>query len=254
VPASGVGTGHEPGHPAGEAVDHRAPGGGCDDRGVGIEHHVERTGAVRARTSVVGALMLVSSVFVACGNDDEPTAAPETCASLVDRASRAIEVREQVDLLDDAIVSCRAIEALDVELRRHPGIIGFDTATFIANRCDRSDDETVTSSPICGQSLSAAPTTTVAVVEEVYEGQTLDGRMVEIRPSDVAFVEGKPEPIVRIVDIATEDGCEALAAERATWQALLSDPERADQASVYARHADNVAIFVGCTAPPTSGE
>jgi hypothetical protein len=212
---------------------------------------VDARGGRRLRRSVAGALVLLASV-AACDADDETTATPQTCASLVDRAARASEVREQVDLLDDAIVACRAIEALDVELRRHPGMIRFDTVTFIANRCDRSDDETVTSSPICGQSLSAVPTTTIAVVEEVYEGQTLDGRMVEIRPSDVEFVEGKPEPIIRIVDIATEDGCEALAAERSTWQALLLDPELADQASVYARHADNVAVFVGCTTPPTT--
>ena len=188
-------------------------------------------GRWRVGAFLVGALVVLASV-AGCDSDDETTAAPETCASLVDKASRAIEVRQQVELLDDAIVACRAVEALDVELRRHPGIIRFDTATFIANRCDRSDDETVTSSPICGQSLSAAPTTTIAVVEEVYEGQTLDGRMVEIRPTDVEFVEGKPEPIIRIVDIATEDGCEALAAERSTWQALLLDPDVADQASV----------------------
>jgi hypothetical protein len=206
-----------------------------------------------ARRAALGAIAVLTPLVVAsCGDDQANVAATPTCASLVDRAARASETRQQVDLLDDAIVVCRAIEALDVEVRRHPGMIGYDTATFIAARCERSTDKTVTASAICAQRAAAIPTTTIAVVEEVYEGQTLDGRTVEIRPSDVPFVEGKPEPIVRLVDVALEDGCEALAAERANWEARVDDPAIGDQASVYARHADNVAVFVGCVAPPTT--
>jgi hypothetical protein len=223
----------------------------CDDRTVAIRILQRRPWPRCVGRAALGAIAALAPLVIAgCGDDEANVAAPPTCASVVDRAARASETRQQVDLLDDAIVVCRAIEALDVEIRRHAGMIGYDTATFIAGRCDRATDETVTSSAICLQRAAGVPTTTIAVVEEVYEGQTLDGRTVVIRPSDVPFVEGKPEPIVRLVDVALEDGCEALAAEKANWEARIDDPNIGDQASVYARHADNVAVFVGCGETP----
>jgi hypothetical protein len=211
-----------------------------------------RRAVLGSRLLIVAAVLGLAPALAACDSQETAVAVPETCASIVERAARASEIRQQVDLLDDAIVACRAIEALDVELRRHPGIIGFDTITFVEQRCDRSPDQAVVTSAICTR--AAPPTTTTTLVVLTYQGQTLDGRTVEITEEDVAFVEGKPEPIVRLVDIALEDGCDALATERANWEARVDDPVIGQQASVYARHADNVAVFVGCTPPPTTGD
>ena len=59
-----------------------------------------------------------------------------------------------------------------------------------------------------------------------YVGQTMDGREVTIGPEDTEFVDGKPAAIVAIVDIAAEDGCAGVEAERDRW---LADVERSDR-------------------------
>ena len=207
-------------------------------------------GAVR-RTLL--ATLAVAPLLASCGDDGREAAAQVTCQSIVEGAARESELQRQIEILDRAIAACSGIAALDVELQRHRGLVGFDTATFVTGRCARTSSTATQLSAICA---AAQPPDQVAAPPEdeveVYVGQSLDGRSVEITDEQVAFVEGKPTPIVQLVDIATEDGCEGLAAERARWTALLLDPALGDQASVYARHADNVAAFIGCEAPPTT--
>ena len=74
----------------------------------------------------------------------------------------------------------------------------------------------------------------------------MDGREVTIDLGDTDFVDGKPSAIVAIVDIAAEDGCPGVEAERDRWLAQTNDPLVGDEASVYARHAENVLAFIGC--------
>jgi hypothetical protein len=212
-----------------------------------------RSGSVGALVGL--AALVVVALTAGCGEDEAATAARDTCQSVVQEAARESELRRQVELLDNAIAICSGVAALDVELQRHRGLVGFDTDTFVAGRCARTSSAATQSSPICATAL--APVEAAAEAEdtvETYVGQTLDGRTVEITDEQVPFAEGKPQPIVQLVDIAAEDGCDALLQERARWQTLVVDPLVGDQASVYAQHADNVAAFIGCTSPPTTDD
>ena len=101
-------------------------------------------------------------------------------------------------------------------------------------------------SSVCTDVITTTPTTIGGLTEVEYIGQTMDGREVTIGPGDTAFVDGKPVAIVAIVDIAAEDGCEGVEAEGARWLAQIDDPVIGDEASVYARHAENVLAFMGC--------
>ena len=101
-------------------------------------------------------------------------------------------------------------------------------------------------SSVCTDVASPTSTTIAGVPEIEYVGQTMDGREVTIDPGDTEFVDGKPAAIVAIVDIAAEDGCEGVEAERVRWLAQSTDPIVGDEASVYARHAENVLAFMGC--------
>lgn len=174
------------------------------------------------------------------------------CAATVREASSAAEVADQIRLLDTALVACRSYAALTAELARYPGIVGYDLDTFVEKRCTEIDDEAVRAAPACR--TVAAPTTVVArttVPELVFVGQTLDGREIEIRPSErTRFVGEIPEYVQQTVDILFESGCEGVLAQRDFWAALVDDPETGDEASVYAQHAQNVADYVGCESTP----
>ena len=80
----------------------------------------------------------------------------------------------------------------------------------------------------------------------------MDGREVTIGPDDTEFVDGKPVAIVAIVDIAAEDGCVGVEAERVRWLAEANDPLTGDEASIYAQHAENVLAFIGCEVTDTA--
>lgn len=190
--------------------------------------------------------------LVACRPPSDEEADRRTgCAAAVEEASQAVEVDEQVELLDRALLTCRSYDALAAELARHPGIIGYDIPTFVALRCTRVDAAT-RRSPACATVV--APTTPVPVVTAatvVYVGDTLDGRQVEIRPSATTrFVGDVPAVVQQTVDIAIESGCEGVLAQRDLWATRVDDPVIGDEASVYAQHAQNVADYIRCDAPP----
>lgn len=197
------------------------------------------------------ASLVITSAGAAC-TAPEPTVAPrEPCRSIVDEAAVAMELDQQVALLDDALVVCRDVAALDRALAAHPGAVAVDGATFAARRCTDPPDDRVLSSTICR--TVAPPTTTTLPPESpgsgVYVGITLDGREVEILASDTLFTQGRPVPIVQIVDIGTEDGCEGVEAEYERWLAGVPNPVFGDFASVYAQHALNVLSTLGCPPP-----
>jgi hypothetical protein len=174
------------------------------------------------------------------------------CADTVDDAADAIEIDDQKRLLDQALLQCRSVADLTRELDRHPGLIGFSTDAFVAIRCERIEDRATQRAPTCASVIS--PTTTApptTVVDLVFVGDTLDGRRIEIRPSDtVRFVGEVPEVIQQTVDIAIESDCDGLIEQRDRWFARIGDPDIGDVASVYARHAQNVAAYVQCEVPP----
>lgn len=185
----------------------------------------------------------------ACDADPDEQSVRDPCVRTMERASRAVEISDQIELLDSALLSCRSFTAYDAQLGRYPGIIGYEGLAYVMTRCaELSGDELVSASAVCTDVASQIPTTTIARVPELeYVGQTMDGREVTIREDDAEFVDGKPAAIVAIVDIATEDGCSGVEDALARWLARTNDPIIGDQASVYARHAENVLAFIGCT-------
>ena len=182
--------------------------------------------------------------------DDD--AAPTGCAATVEEAAVAVEVDEQVALLDTALVTCRSYRAFTSELARHPGITGYDTATFVSLRCERVTDELIRTSPTCATVIAPATTLPPTTLPElVFVGDTLDGRQVEIRPSaTIRFVGEVPEVVQQTVDIALESGCEGVIVQRDLWANRVGDPLFGDEASVYAQHAQNVAAYIQCETPP----
>jgi hypothetical protein len=197
---------------------------------------------------VVAGLVLLG---IGCDDDAPQQSGGDPCVRTIERASRAAEISEQIEFLDSALLSCRSFTAYDAQLGRYPGIVGYDGLTYVSTRCAAlASDELVSASSVCKD--VAPPSTTVAgVPEPEYVGQSLEGREVTIGPDDTDFVDGKPAAIVAIVDIAAEDGCMGVEAERARWLAQLNDPIAGDQASVYARHAENVLAFIGCETEST---
>ncbi|MGH9134822.1 MAG: hypothetical protein ACRDZZ_12865 [Ilumatobacteraceae bacterium] len=189
---------------------------------------------------------IVVAGAVACDSDPDAESGGDPCVRTIERASQVAEIGEQVELLDAALVACRSFTAYDAQLGRYPGIIGYDSLTYVTNRCAAlADDELVSESAVCTGVV--IPTTTIEGSPELeYVGQTLDGREVTIGPDDTEFVEGNPVAIVAIVDIAAEDGCPGVEIELTNWLARINDPIIGDQASVYAQHAENVLAFMGC--------
>ena len=85
----------------------------------------------------------------------------------------------------------------------------------------------------------------------MFVGDTLDGRQVEIRPSaTIQFVGEVPAVVQQTVDIALESGCEGVIEQRDLWVSRVGDPLFGDEASVYAQHAQNVALYIQCEVPP----
>ncbi len=191
--------------------------------------------------------------FTACdAPGDDGSAAPTGCAATVADASQAAETDEQVRLLDAALVTCRSYRSFTDELARYPGIIGYDAATFVSLRCARVTDEAVRTSPTCATVIAPATTPPpTTLVEVVFVGDTLDGRQVEIRPSaTIEFVGEVPAVVQQTVDIALESGCEGVIEQRDLWVSRVDDPLFGDEASVYAQHAQNVALYIQCDVPP----
>jgi hypothetical protein len=193
---------------------------------------------------VLAGLVLVG---VACDADAEQQSGGDPCVRSIERASRAAEISDQIEFLDSALLSCRSFTAYDAQLGRYPGIIGYDGLTYVSTRCAAlADDELVSASAVCTDIASPTSSTLGGAPALEYVGQTLDGREVTIGPDDTEFVDGKPVAIVAIVDIAAEDGCIGVEAERDRWLAEANDPITGDEASIYAQHAENVLAFIGC--------
>lgn len=202
------------------------------------------------RSAVVS--VLAAAALVACTPDDGQEAVPtDPCRATIDEAAAAAEIREQVDLLDRALVVCSGPDVFAVNVERHPTLLGWDVSTYFANRCATADDESVRRSRIC-TSEQVTPTTapTAAVPEVVWVGTTLDGREIEIRPrAGRPFEDGRPRVILEMVSIAERLGCDGVEAEYQRWFEQVDDPLIGDEASVYAQHARDIMAFIGCEPP-----
>jgi len=198
---------------------------------------------------------MVASMAVACTPDEESADGATGCSASVEAAAEAIEPDQQVALLDDALVACSSYATFRSEVSEYPGIIGYDFDTYLTLRCERTDDERVRDTPACDAAVGPATSPPALTAPElVFVGETLDGRRVEITPSEVVEFEGEvPAVVQQTVDIAVESGCEGVIAQRDLWADRADDPEIGDVASVYAQHAQNVAIYIQCETPPLPG-
>ncbi|MEQ8439458.1 MAG: hypothetical protein RIB65_18355 [Ilumatobacter fluminis] len=199
--------------------------------------------------------LLLLAPLAACTPDDE-TDASTGCAERVRVASRAIEPDDQVRLLDDALLACNSYEGFRAQVGQYPGIIGYDLDTFLELRCVNATDERVGATAAC-RAVVAPPTTPPedTEVELVFVGDTIDGRRVEIRPSsDVPFEGDIPEVVQQTVDIAVESGCLGVLRQRNIWLDRVDDSDLGDIASVFAQHAQNVAVYIGCEPDPIAPE
>lgn len=212
----------------------------------------DRTFISRRRLAFLAGPVLILAAGCSRHNATDDGSGVTGCAAIVAEASLAREVDDQVTLLDSAIVACSSYVALTTELDRYPGITGYSTETFVSLRCINAVDDSVRRAATC--TAFAVPTTTMSTpteVELVFVGEALDGRTVEIRPDgNTQFVGDVPAVIQQTVDIAFESGCEGVTAQRDLWAAQVADPTIGDQASVYAKHAENVLIYIGCPATP----
>ena len=203
----------------------------------------------RSTFVVAVAATIVALATTACSPDEQT--AESGCVSTVHDASLAVEVADEVRLLDLALVRCTSVQELTAEMGKYPGIVGYDLHTFVELRCSHVADETVRTSPACVSFTATTVVPTTGPVELVFVGETLDGRRIEIRPdADTVFVGDVPQVVQQTVDIAVEAGCDGVIAQRDLWASRINDPVIGDEASVYAHHAQNVANYIGCTSPP----
>ena len=205
------------------------------------------------RTGVTALATVTLALLSACSsarNDIE--VATTGCAATVAEAARATEVDQQITLLDTALLVCRSYRSFADEMARYPSIIGYDTATFASLRCAKVTDEAIRTSPTCATVI--APVTTLpppTLPDVVFVGETLDGRQIELRPSATILFDGDvPAVVQQTVDIFHESGCDGVIEQRNLWASRVSDPAFGDIASVYAKHAQNVADYVQCVSPP----
>ena len=203
----------------------------------------------RGRALALAVIVSVSAAACDASGSDDASAG---CADIVRDASLAVEVEEQIRLLDRALLVCRSVDSLTNELERYPGIVGYETATYVSLRCAKVDDEAIREAPTCSAVITPATTVPPTTLPEiVFVGDTLDGRQVEIRPSATTRFEGDvPAVVQQTVDIAIESGCEGVIEQRDLWASRVDDTELGDEASVYAQHAQNVANYIKCDAAP----
>jgi hypothetical protein len=193
------------------------------------------------------AAVALIGVTGACATETDLDTGPDTCRSLVERASVTADINDVVAILEDAMLECGTIGRLDRELERFPSIVAVETAAFVDRRCTEADDVTIASSDICAEvtPIAAAGEATTTTAPS-YVGRTLDGRDITIRPGPgTPFVGDTPAPVIQIVDVAAEDGC-AEVEELRDWWTAQSEGTGGDVASVYAQHAVNVMSFLGC--------
>ena len=202
------------------------------------------------RCFIIAIAMAASSSATACSAPDAAFIPLDPCERRVADAADAIEPVEQVALLDEAIFLCDGLSTMVAAIEDHPGLLGVDSVSFLGRRCSRTDQAAVATSPVCTdplvRSASSEPTDN-ADGEVGYLGLARDGSEVLIMPStDVTFIDGRPRAISAMVDIAVVEGCAALLSERDRWAALIDDTVEGQQASVFARHGDDLAAYLGC--------
>jgi hypothetical protein len=220
-------------------------------------------GAMRAVRLALAAALLAGGA--GCDRDD--TVEQPTCAGSVDAAADEIEVADQLRGLDEALLWCGSYDAYVAELAGQAGLIGYSPQTYVKLRCTNLADARLRDSPTCR--VANPPTTPPAVTtpDLVYAAATLDGRVIELRPSDAVPFRGDVPAVVQdTVDIAVSQGCPGVIAQRDLWagrattEAAEADPASglspADIASAYAQHAIHVALWIGCAgaelAPPAT--
>lgn len=202
----------------------------------------------RALAALIASALLAP--VVACSSSDDADTAASSCRATVADAVSAREIPEQIALLDRALIVCRTTEAFDAAFSAHPDAFGVSGLEYATSRCDAPPNERVSLSSIC-RDLSPPTTTQPFLFDsqiETYLGVTLDGREVTLTSDEIRFVEGRPAIIVQITDIFTEEGCVGIEREYRRWVDQVLDPERGDEASIYAQHALNLLRFFGC--PP----
>lgn len=216
---------------------------------------------MRPGVTLLGTVAITVGVIAGCAADDARPVTVDPCARRIGEAAEAIDIDDQVRLLDEAMYVCRTLDEFAAGVADHPGIMAVEPVVFLARRCIRSEIAAVQESPICDTAAVSAliapdaadPSGTAPVdvaADPVYLGETLDGRTVEIVPdADTPFVDGRPQVIVRMVDLAFSDGCDGLVEEREYWSARAADPDVGDEASVYARHAISLMEFIDCEVP-----
>jgi hypothetical protein len=215
---------------------------------------VRGAGAVVPRRTAASVVAIALGVAMLGGCSTEEGETVTGCEATVAAASTAVEVDDQIRLLDTAFVRCRSYEALVTELEQHPGIVGYEIAAFVERRCDTSTEEALTGSPACERFVATTVAPSTDAPQPVFVGETLDGRRIELRPdADTPFAGEYPEVVQRTVDIATESGCPGVLEQRDLWAARVDEPQFGDEASVYANHAENVATFIGCEFDPIAG-
>jgi len=204
---------------------------------------------VRFRAAVAALVAVAAPAALAACTRGDTTARGVTCAQAVHTAAAATDVDDQIRLLDAAFLRCPTYESYLVELAEYPGAIGYSPERYIDLRCRAVTEPRLRNSPTCR--TASPPTTLSAAVadEAVYAAATLDGRVVELRESDgVQFSGDVPTVVQQTVDIANQSGCDGVLAQRDEWlqRATGDGSDAADIASVYAQHAINVALWIGC--------
>ena len=217
-------------------------------------------GGMRVGATLLGTAVIAVGLLAGCAADSAEPVTADPCARRITEAAAAIDIDDQVRVLDEAMYVCRTLDEFTAGVADHPGLMAVEPVVFLARRCVRSEIAAVRESPICDTEAVNAliapatvgppgtvPADVAAAAEPVYLGETLDGRTVEIVPdADTPFVDGRPQVIVRMVDLAFSDGCDGLLDEREYWSGRAGDPDIGDEASVYARHAISLMEFIDC--------
>ncbi len=204
--------------------------------------------------------LILTPALAAIVSCSAPVAEPtetDPCSRRVGIAAAAIDIDDQVGLLDEAISICSDLESFALALDSHPGTIGVEPVVFAARRCSRSNLTSIRAAPICqdpavalligGGSSDSESTLNPAGEGLAYTGTNLADAQVTILPdADTPFEGERPVAIVRMVDLAFSDGCAGLEAEFDYWSTLVDDPGIGEEASVYARHALDLQAFIGC--------
>ena len=199
--------------------------------------------ALAAAMGAVG--LLVAS---ACAPSGQTTGPNDPCGSLVAEAAQAREISDQLILFDRALSVCRSVEEFEAYLEPYPSAISVPATTLIQERCRRNP--ALQGAALC----QTIPTTTLDSPNQdaasTYVGITLDGREIELTPSQTAFRDGRPVPLLEIEQSAAA-GCEALQSAYRSWLARTGNPVIGDEASVYAQYALDLLRGAGCDVPDT---